>query len=234
MGWPCSSRSPPGCTRRSKRPASSRSRHCASAEARPTPKVTWPGTDDQRLFAPEWLPVVAAVLFNYWFLRAEVFPVAYLNDSSVHEQMVRFATARLKQVISRRPAGSRTWGSDHRSSCTTRVSPPPWPGWWAWRSDRTGPSRGACTCWSACGRSRSTWGPAPCDSNAGPRRPPPCCLRSSSAPSASASRPRPTCGPDSASGPSCGPCSPCPWPGGTAGRRSAKDAGICPPSQRRR
>jgi hypothetical protein len=40
--------------------------------------------------------VVAAVLFNYWFLRAEVLPVAYLNDSSVHEQMVRFATARLE------------------------------------------------------------------------------------------------------------------------------------------
>ncbi len=54
------------------------------------------GTDNQRLFAPEWLPVVAAVLFNYWFLRAEVLPVAYLNDSSVHEQMVRFATARLE------------------------------------------------------------------------------------------------------------------------------------------
>lgn len=44
---------------------------------------------------PEWLVVAAAVLFNYWFLRSEVLPVTYLNDSSVHQQMVRFATARL-------------------------------------------------------------------------------------------------------------------------------------------
>jgi hypothetical protein len=40
--------------------------------------------------------VAAAVLFNYWFLRSEVLQVSYLNDSSVHQQMVRFATARLK------------------------------------------------------------------------------------------------------------------------------------------
>jgi len=40
--------------------------------------------------------VVAAVLFNYWFLRAESAPVAYLNDSSIHQQMVRFATAQIR------------------------------------------------------------------------------------------------------------------------------------------
>ena len=43
-----------------------------------------------------WLMVGAAVVFNYWSLRAEAAPVAYLNDSSVHEQMVRFATDRLR------------------------------------------------------------------------------------------------------------------------------------------
>jgi hypothetical protein len=54
------------------------------------------GTSDRESYLPQWLLVVAAVLFNYWFLRAEVLPVAYLNDSSVHEQMVRFATTRLE------------------------------------------------------------------------------------------------------------------------------------------
>ncbi len=43
-----------------------------------------------------WLMVGAAVVFNYWSLRAEAAPVAYLNDSSVHEQMVRFATDRIR------------------------------------------------------------------------------------------------------------------------------------------
>ncbi len=53
-------------------------------------------TDSWRSFPPEWLLVLAPVLFNYWFLRAEVLPVTYLDDSSVHEQMVRFATARIE------------------------------------------------------------------------------------------------------------------------------------------
>jgi len=55
-----------------------------------------PPKADQRTFSPQWLVVGAAVLFNYWFLRAEVAPVSYLNDSSVHEQMVRFATSRIR------------------------------------------------------------------------------------------------------------------------------------------
>ena len=75
------------------------------------------------------------------------------------------------------------------------------------------------------GLSPSTWGPAPCDSNGGPRRRPHCSPRSSSARSASASRPRPMCGSDSASGPSCGPCSALPlawgycWQAISEGRR---------------
>ena len=43
-----------------------------------------------------WLLVGAAVLWNLLSLRAETLAVAYLDDSSVHEQMVRFATARLR------------------------------------------------------------------------------------------------------------------------------------------
>jgi len=53
-------------------------------------------TAAQRSWYPPWLLVGAAVVFNYWFLRAEVAPVSYLNDSSVHEQMVRFATSRME------------------------------------------------------------------------------------------------------------------------------------------
>ncbi len=49
-----------------------------------------------RAVRPQWLVVAAAVLWNYWWLRSETLPVATLDDSSVHEQMVRFAAARLR------------------------------------------------------------------------------------------------------------------------------------------
>ena len=49
-----------------------------------------------RDFYPQWLVVAAAVLWNYWWLRSETLTVATLDDSSVHEQMVRFAAARLR------------------------------------------------------------------------------------------------------------------------------------------
>src|SRR6202161_4606363 len=47
--------------------------------------VSWP-----------WLLVAAAVAWNLVSLRALTHGVAYLNDSSLHEQMVRFATAQLR------------------------------------------------------------------------------------------------------------------------------------------
>ena len=43
-----------------------------------------------------WLLVVAAVGWNLASLRALTLGVTYLNDSSLHEQMVRFATAQLR------------------------------------------------------------------------------------------------------------------------------------------
>jgi hypothetical protein len=43
-----------------------------------------------------WLLVGAAVVWNLLSLRAETLGVSYLDDSSVHEQMVRFATAQLR------------------------------------------------------------------------------------------------------------------------------------------
>jgi Bacterial membrane protein YfhO len=39
------------------------------------------------------LVVAAVVVVNLWSLRASRLPVAYLNDSALHEQMVRYATA---------------------------------------------------------------------------------------------------------------------------------------------
>lgn len=42
-----------------------------------------------------WAAVVAAVTWSLWELRATVLPAQFLNDSSVHEQMVRFAAARI-------------------------------------------------------------------------------------------------------------------------------------------
>ena len=43
-----------------------------------------------------WLLVAAAVAWSLVSLRALTLNVAYLNDASLHEQMVRFATARLR------------------------------------------------------------------------------------------------------------------------------------------
>jgi hypothetical protein len=68
----------------------------SASEVRPGPEEPSETRSDRFPIRPQWLLVTAAVLFNYWFLRAEVLPVSYLNDSSVHEQMVRFATSRLQ------------------------------------------------------------------------------------------------------------------------------------------
>ncbi len=43
-----------------------------------------------------WVVVAAAVVWSLMKLRAQTFPVSYLNDSSVHEQMVRFATLQMQ------------------------------------------------------------------------------------------------------------------------------------------
>ena len=43
-----------------------------------------------------WLLVAAAVGWNLYSLRALTLTVTYLNDSTLHEQMVRFATAQLR------------------------------------------------------------------------------------------------------------------------------------------
>ncbi len=51
-----------------------------------TPTRTWWGP---------WCVVTMAVVWGLWNLRAELTAVPYLDDSSIHEQMVRFAAARI-------------------------------------------------------------------------------------------------------------------------------------------
>jgi hypothetical protein len=49
--------------------------------------------------SPRWVPlaiVALAVAFNLWVLRAEVLPVRQLNDSSVHQSMIRWALDRIQ------------------------------------------------------------------------------------------------------------------------------------------
>jgi hypothetical protein len=67
----------------------------ASAVAR---LVVWPSGDDEGRTAAwwPWAVVAAAVGWNLVNLRALRLGVAYLNDNSLHEQMVRFATAQLR------------------------------------------------------------------------------------------------------------------------------------------
>jgi hypothetical protein len=74
-----------------------------------TPTMTAPGEgsqlDDLVAAAPPeeaswldyapWLLVFVAILWGLWELRPELTAVPYLDDSSIHEQMVRFAAARL-------------------------------------------------------------------------------------------------------------------------------------------
>jgi hypothetical protein len=43
-----------------------------------------------------WVAVVATVSWSLWELRATIIPAQYADDSSVHEQMVRFAADRLR------------------------------------------------------------------------------------------------------------------------------------------
>lgn len=47
-----------------------------------------------RRWAP-WVAIAAVVAYNLWGLWAETMPVSYLNDSSVHEEMTRFAASRI-------------------------------------------------------------------------------------------------------------------------------------------
>jgi hypothetical protein len=50
---------------------------------------------DRVAWCGPWTTVALVVAWGLWYLRAELTAVPYLDDSSVHEQMVRFAAARI-------------------------------------------------------------------------------------------------------------------------------------------
>ena len=66
----------------------------------PAPELTEPpgagAASPWSRFAP-WIVVTLAVAWGLWELRPELRAVPYLDDSSLHEQMVRFAATRIRQ-----------------------------------------------------------------------------------------------------------------------------------------
>ncbi len=73
------------------------SRNVTLTEERPASTTAPPahGRDVSR-FGP-WVVVALAVGWGLWALRPELTAVPYLDDSSVHQQMVRFAATRISQ-----------------------------------------------------------------------------------------------------------------------------------------
>ena len=78
--------------------------------------------DDRRggAWAWPWAAVALAVTWNLWELRATL-PGQFRNDSALHEQMVRFAAARIGAGHDPLTSWFPTWGWARRSSCTTRA-----------------------------------------------------------------------------------------------------------------
>ncbi len=65
----------------------------------PAPLVSTPAQQQGRSRAWAWCPriaVAATVAWSFWELRAAVSSAQYLDDNSVHEQMVRFAAAQIR------------------------------------------------------------------------------------------------------------------------------------------
>ena len=56
-----------------------------------------PATEGPRSRFGPWCLVAVAILWGLWELRPELRAVPYLDDSSVHQQMVRFAATRISQ-----------------------------------------------------------------------------------------------------------------------------------------
>jgi hypothetical protein len=74
--------------------------HHSPAPARPATEPakapTGPPRRDLAWYAP-WLVVALAMGWGLWALRPELRAVPYLDDSSIHQQMVRFAATRISQ-----------------------------------------------------------------------------------------------------------------------------------------
>ncbi len=67
-----------------------------SPAAEPAPAVAEPAARTPAWFGP-WIVVALAMAWGLWELRPELRAVPYLDDSSLHEQMVRAAAARISQ-----------------------------------------------------------------------------------------------------------------------------------------
>ena len=71
----------------------------APGSARRGPPLRWPSRSQARTpawFGP-WVVVALSIAWGLWELRPELRAVPYLDDSSLHEQMVRAAAARISQ-----------------------------------------------------------------------------------------------------------------------------------------
>jgi hypothetical protein len=66
------------------------------AATAPRPAEPAPGTKSPASFGP-WILVALSMAWGLWELRPELRAVPYLDDSSLHEQMVRAAAARIGQ-----------------------------------------------------------------------------------------------------------------------------------------
>ena len=75
----------------------------STSKVAPAPERTEPPGAARRASASPWswcapwIVVTLAVAWGLWELRPELRAVPYLDDSSLHEQMVRFAAARIRQ-----------------------------------------------------------------------------------------------------------------------------------------
>src|SRR6202034_3950609 len=67
-----------------------------SPSAAPGPAPAEPTARTPAWFGP-WLGVALPLAWGLWELRPELRAVPYLDDSSLHEQMVRAAAARIRQ-----------------------------------------------------------------------------------------------------------------------------------------
>jgi hypothetical protein len=74
-----------------------------SPAAAPGPAEASPAARTPAWLGP-WLLLALALAWGLWELRPELRAVPYLDDSSLHDQMVRAAAARISQ--GHRPAGA--------------------------------------------------------------------------------------------------------------------------------
>ena len=94
-----------------------------SSAAVPTPAMAPARGRSPAWFGP-WIVVALSMAWGLWELRPELRAVPYLDDSSLHQQMVRTAAARISQGHLPLTSWWPYLGLGSPSSCTTRACPP--------------------------------------------------------------------------------------------------------------